>query len=403
MTEGISRTEAFSDGVFAIAITLLILEIRPPHAGADASLLTGLLALWPYYFAFALSFFVILVSWMTHHELMRLVRATNHPVQLANGCVLAYVIFIPFPTAVLATHLGGTEISTAVTFYCATFVFGNVAFNLLFETIARGQLFRPEVDADAVRRIRRAYRMTGLFYVTAALIALVAPWVALALNVAVRLHLLRIRYQQASQLPARQPPVTEGTSRIEAFSDGVYAIAITLLVLEIRLPHASAHGNLLDGLLALWPNYFAFALSFFVILVSWIAHHDVMRLVRVTNHPMQLANGCLLFYVTFIPFPTTVLAAHLGGSEINTAVTFYCATFVFGSAAFNLLVATIARCPGVDLEAVRRIRRGFRITFTTYVTATLIALVAPWAALAVSVAVRVHLLRIRYQSAKQTP
>jgi uncharacterized membrane protein len=148
-----SRTEAFSDGVFAIAITLLILEIRP-HAAADASLLTG--------------------SWhsgpptsrlrsasshprqlMTHHDLMRMVRATNHSVQLANGCVLIYVTFLPFPTAVLASHLGGTDTSMAVTFYCATFVFGNVAFNLLFETIARGQLFRPEVDAEAVRRIRQ--------------------------------------------------------------------------------------------------------------------------------------------------------------------------------------------------------------------------------------------------------
>ena len=199
--------------------------------------------------------------------------------------------------------------------------------------------------------------------------------------------------------------MTEGTSRIDAFSDGVFAIAITLLVLEIRLQHGGveAEGSLLARLLALWPYYFAFALSFFVILVSWIAHHDVMRLARVTNHPIQLANGFVLLYVTFIPFPTAVLAAHLTGPEITTAVTFYCATFVVGSAAFNLLVATIARCPGVDMEAVRRIRRGFRITFTIYVAATLIALVAPWVALGLNIAVRVHLLRIRYQAAKQVP
>ena len=195
--------------------------------------------------------------------------------------------------------------------------------------------------------------------------------------------------------------MTEGTTRIEAFSDGVFAIAITLLVLEIRLQHAGTAGNLLAGLLALWPHYFAFALSFFVILVTWIAHHEVMRLVRVTTHPIQLANGFVLFYVTFIPFPTAVLAANLAGSEIATAVTFYCATIVIGSGAFNLLVATIARCPGVDLEAVGRIRHGFRITFAVYVAATLIALVAPWVALALNVAVRVHLLHIRYQSAKQ--
>ena len=106
--------------------------------------------------------------------------------------------------------------------------------------------------------------------------------------------------------------LTEGTSRIEAFSDGVFAIAITLLILEIRLPDMrEAEGSLLAGLLALWPSYFAFALSFFVILVTWIAHHDLMGLIRVTTQPVQLANGFVLFYVTFIPFPTAVLAAHL--------------------------------------------------------------------------------------------
>jgi len=194
--------------------------------------------------------------------------------------------------------------------------------------------------------------------------------------------------------------MTEGTTRIEAFSDGVFAIAITLLVLEIRLQHAGAHGSLLASLLALWPYYFAFALSFFVILVTWIAHHEVIRLVHVTTHPLLLANGFVLCYATFIPFPTAVLAANLAGPEITTAVTFYCGTFVIGSGAFNVLVATIARIPGVDMEAVRRIRHGFRITFAIYVAATLTALVAPWVALAINVAVRVHLLRIRYQLAK---
>jgi uncharacterized membrane protein len=201
LTEGTSRIEAFSDGVFAIAVTLLILEIRLQHAGVEGSLWTGLLALWPYYFAFVLSFFVILVTWIAHHDLMRLVRATNRPVQLANGCALLYVTFIPFPTAVLAAHLGGAEASTAVAFYCGTFVFGSGAFNLLVATITRAQLFRPEVDAQTIRRIRRGYRITFTIYVAATLIALVAPWVALAINVAVRLHLLHIRYQPAPQVP----------------------------------------------------------------------------------------------------------------------------------------------------------------------------------------------------------
>ena len=78
--------------------------------------------------------------------------------------------------------------------------------------------------------------------------------------------------------------LTEGTGRIEAFSDGVFAIAITLLILEIRLPHAGAEGSLWIALVALWPSYLAFALSFFVILVTWIVHHDLMRLIHTTTH-----------------------------------------------------------------------------------------------------------------------
>ena len=198
LTQSTSRIEAFSDGVFAIAITLLILEIRLPHAGVEGSLWSGLVALWPSYLAFALSFFVILVTWITHHDLMRLIRTANRPVQLANGCTLLYVTFIPFPTAVLADYLGGPQASTAVALYCGTFVFGSGAFNLLAAMIARSQLLRPDVDAQTLPRVRRGYQITFVIYVAATLIALVAPWVALAINVAVRLHLLRIHYQPAA-------------------------------------------------------------------------------------------------------------------------------------------------------------------------------------------------------------
>ena len=195
--------------------------------------------------------------------------------------------------------------------------------------------------------------------------------------------------------------MAEGTSRIEAYSDGVFAIASTLLILEIRLPTAGVEGSLWAGLVALWPSYFAFGLSFFVILVSWIAHHDLMRLLRTPTLPVLLANGCALIYVTFIPFPTAVLADNLGGPEASTATAFYCATFVLGSGAFNLLLAAIARAPlrhpEADVQALGRIRRGYRVTFVTYLAATLVAFVAPYVALALTVVVRLHLLRIRYQ------
>ena len=166
------------------------------------------MALWPSYLALVLSFFVILVTWITHQDLMRLIRATNRPIQLANGCALFYVTFIPFPTAVLAANLGGPEVSTAVAFYCGTFVVGSGAFNLLVATIERGQLCHPHVDLQIIRRVRRAFRITFVIYVAATLIALVAPFLALAINVAVRLHLLRVRYRPAASPPATEAPLT---------------------------------------------------------------------------------------------------------------------------------------------------------------------------------------------------
>jgi uncharacterized membrane protein len=205
---------------------------------------------------------------------------------------------------------------------------------------------------------------------------------------------------RASEIAPQGGRLAEGTGRIEAFSDGVFSIACTLLILELRPP---VEGGLWSGLLALWPHYFALALSFFVILVTWITHHDLMKMVHGTTRSVLLANGCALFYVMFIPFPTAVLAENLGGPEVRTAAAFYCGTFVLGSAAFNLLVAAISRGQLCDAQAIARVRRGFRITFVVYLAATAIALVAPYVALAINIAVRIHLLRIRYQPAQSPP
>ena len=192
-------------------------------------------------------------------------------------------------------------------------------------------------------------------------------------------------------------------NRLEAFSDAVFAIAITLLILEINFPHGGVEGNLWDRLLALWPFFMAFALSFFVILVTWITHHDLIHLVRESSRSLQLANGFALLYVTFIPFATGVLAENLTSSDVNIAVALYCGTFVVGSAAFNILVAIIINGQllrkDVDTQIIYRIRKGFRIVFLVYLVTTLIALVMPFLALAINVAVRIFLLSIRYKPA----
>jgi uncharacterized membrane protein len=104
---------------------------------------------------------------------------------------------VPFPTAVLAANLAGPNTRTAVAFYCGTFVLGSVAVNLLLAAIMHDQLFQPEVDARAVAHARRALRVGFLVNVVATAVALVQPWVALALSVAVRFYWLRMRYQPA--------------------------------------------------------------------------------------------------------------------------------------------------------------------------------------------------------------
>jgi uncharacterized membrane protein len=188
--------ETFSDGVFAIAITLLILEIRPPHADGDHTLWSGLLALWPSFVAFALSFFVILIMWVSHHELMRLVRGVGYSFLFANGFLLLTVTFVPFPTAVLAEHLATPQARPAVAFYCATFVINSLAWSLLWWTIRRGDLLHPEVDGATVERISRAYLAGQAVYLVATVVALFQPTLGLALNVSLWILWIRLGYRE---------------------------------------------------------------------------------------------------------------------------------------------------------------------------------------------------------------
>ena len=118
------------------------------------------------------------------------------------------------------------------------------------------------------------------------------------------------------------------TQRIEAFSDGVFAIAITLLILEIRLPHTDAtHGSVATALVSLWPSYFAYIFSFVMIGIYWVNHHYIFRIYQKTDHVFNLLNVFFLMCISFLPFPTAVLGEHLlDVKEQKTVIIFY----VFG-------------------------------------------------------------------------
>jgi len=115
-----------------------------------------------------------------------------------------------------------------------------------------------------------------------------------------------------------------GTGRIEAFSDGVFAIAITLLVLEIGVPHLTAEQTVLDALGTLWPSFFGYAFGFWVIGIYWANHHYVFSLYRGSTHLFAMLNVVFLMTISFLPFPTAVLARYVAdATHRDGAIIFY--------------------------------------------------------------------------------
>src|SRR3954447_23091439 len=115
------------------------------------------------------------------------------------------------------------------------------------------------------------------------------------------------------------------TSRLEAFSDGVFAIAITLLVLEIKVPEVQGGHTLARSVLDLWPSFAAYATSFAVIGIIWVNHHAVLGHVRVADRGLLARNLLLLLFVALIPWPTSLIAEYLraGGEPERTAALVY--------------------------------------------------------------------------------
>ncbi|HVQ46185.1 MAG TPA: TMEM175 family protein [Gemmatimonadales bacterium] len=182
-----ARLEAFSDGVFAIAITLLVLEIRVPppevtHEGAG--LFRALLGLWPSYLGYLISFITIGVMWANHHSMFELICRTDRYFLLLSVLFLMCIAFLPFPTAVLAEYLpqpAGRRV--AVAGYSATFVIIALAYNALWWYAVRdGRLLAPTADMSSVRTISRRYLIGPTAYFLSFLLAFVNPWASLAVH-----------------------------------------------------------------------------------------------------------------------------------------------------------------------------------------------------------------------------
>jgi len=182
------RIEAFSDGVFAIAITLLVIEIGVPHLEAGTTLFGELVEQWPSYLGYVISFLQIGVIWANHHNRFRFIVRSDHVLLFLNILFLMCVAFIPFPTALLADYLQGTERATAGAVYAGTLAVTAVFFTLLWLYAATNyRLVDRNLDPFLVRAMTRRYVLGMVAYLLAFLLAFVNVAASLILIVVLAL------------------------------------------------------------------------------------------------------------------------------------------------------------------------------------------------------------------------
>ena len=200
-----NRIEAFSDGVFAIAITLLILEIKVPRDLAPPATLAEALAhQWPSYLAFVTSFFTILIMWVNHHRLFTHIGHCDDRLLFYNGLLLLGVAFLPFPTALVAEYLGHAGQTTAASIYNGTLIAIALCFNLLWRSASKNRrLLHEDHDRDAVRHITKSYRFGPLWYVAALALEFVSVTASLLLDLALALY-FALPSKTAAALGARR-------------------------------------------------------------------------------------------------------------------------------------------------------------------------------------------------------
>jgi uncharacterized membrane protein len=179
------------------------------------------------------------------------------------------------------------------------------------------------------------------------------------------------------------------TGRLEAFSDGVFAIAVTLLILEVRVEQGPDE-SLAAALHHALPEIGAFVASFLQIGIMWANHHALFRLIDRVDQLLLLSNLVLLGCVSFLPFPTQLVAEHTGGDDARTAVLLYGGTLAANALAFNLIWWRVVRArllvDGVQPAFVRDVTVRYLIGLGLYVVATLLAFVSPLAAILVTLA-----------------
>jgi uncharacterized membrane protein len=185
------RFETYSDGVFAIAATLLVLSFMVT-TGPDAPPLGHqLLHLWPSYLAYATSFLTIGIIWMNHHYCVETIARADRTLMFLNLMLLLTVAFLPFPTRLVADYLQKDGEQAAVYVYDATFVLMAVIYNVWWRYASNGRrLIAEAVPDSALRAIDRAFAPGVPMYAIALLVAIWSPLASVAINLAIAVFYL---------------------------------------------------------------------------------------------------------------------------------------------------------------------------------------------------------------------
>ncbi len=199
------RIEAFSDGVFAVAITLLVLNLQLPGSLAPGDLAGWLGSRWPLYLAFVTSFALVGVMWINHHRIFNLITRSDSVLMGLNLVLLLVVVFVPFPTALVAQYIAPASNNTnlladqraAALLYNGTSIVLAIAFSILWRySTHEGRLLEKNANLQAVEAISKQYRFGPLFYAAAFVLAWIYVPASIMLNLLMAVYFA---------IPARKP------------------------------------------------------------------------------------------------------------------------------------------------------------------------------------------------------
>jgi len=186
-----SRLETFADGVIAIAITLLILDVKVPVVGGPR-LGHALVHQWPSYAGYVVSFLTIGVIWVNHHHMFKLIERTNHAFLMMNVVFLMTIAFLPWPTALVASSIRDPAARRPATIaYGLTLVALAVMFNVVWRYASgRGHLLSSSVSPKLIAQSRRGYAVGPVVYSAATLLAFANPFISLSIFAALAVYWL---------------------------------------------------------------------------------------------------------------------------------------------------------------------------------------------------------------------